>query len=254
MDVVSDPGSRQRSARAAGPKRRARADQPRGARLSFDRAYNALSFAAVSCGVGTGGRIEPYRSLLGADLLHPTDPAATYDWVDFDKTQPTGPPRSPTWRRPGSMARARLCRVVFSGPLGAGCPAAGSLVLASSDRPRSMFGLRAAHGRSLDLPILALQQRAGRQGQRRSARLRRAPSARRCGADWTGPTAGGPAAHARRSLPRAGLSSAHAHRSHPRRRFADQSGAGVVSRAARILLRNTTAAGAPVITPLPSGS
>ncbi len=125
--------------------------------FSFDRAYNALSFAAVSCGAGTGGRIEPYRSLLGADLLHPTDVNATYDWIDFDKTQPTG-----------NTALSDLSHAWFHGPqldfaewyfptrLALDVPAAGTLVLTTSDWPRGEYALRAMHGRSLDLPILAL--------------------------------------------------------------------------------------------------
>jgi len=125
--------------------------------FSFDRAYNALSFAAVSCGAGTGGRIEPYRSLLGAELLHPTDVNATYDWIDFDKTQPAS-----------HTALGDLARAWFHGPeldfaewyfparLALDAPAAGTLVLSSSDWPRSEYALRASHGRSMDLPILAL--------------------------------------------------------------------------------------------------
>jgi hypothetical protein len=111
----------------------------------------------VSCGGGTGGLIEPYRSGLGADLLHPTDPNAVYDWIDYDKMRP-----------PGNTSLEDLARSWFQGPsldfaewyfparLSLDAPAAGSLVLTTDDWPRRDYGLRAAHGRTMNLPIMGM--------------------------------------------------------------------------------------------------
>lgn len=255
MDVVSDP-DRDSALRVLLGLNAVPALTNRAALgFSFDRAYNALSFAAVSCGVGTGGRIEKYRSLLGADLLHPTDPTATYDWVDFDKTQPTG-----------HTALTDLAQAWFHGPgldfaewyfparLALDAPAAGSLVLTSSDWPRSMFGLRAAHGRSLDLPILALA--AGLAGK--GSGDQHAYDALRQLIDAVPIGPGRPQA----GLPR---TRAEAFRvlAYPQLTHIDPilGADSPISQAqewyrelSEFLLRNTTEAGAPVITPLPSGS
>lgn len=223
--------------------------------FSFDRAYSALSFSAVSCGMGTGGRIEKYRSLLGVDLLHPTDVNATYDWVDFDKTQPTG-----------HTSLTDLAQAWFHGPgldfaewyfparLALDAPAAGSLVLASSDWPRSVYGLRAAHGRTMDLPILALAAGlAGKGGGDQHAydSLRQLVDAVPIGA-------GRPQQGVPRSRPEAFRVLAYPQLSHIDAILGADS---PISQAQewygalhQFLMRNTTAAGAPVITPLPGAN
>lgn len=157
MDIISDP-DRDAALRVLLGLNQIPPMTNRGALgFSFDRTYNGLSFAAVTCGAGTGGRLERYRSLLGVDLLHPTDLEATYDWVDFDKTQPHG-----------HTALSDLARAWFLGPqldfaewyfptrLALDVPAAGSLVLSNDDWPRRDFALRAEHGRTMDMPVLAL--------------------------------------------------------------------------------------------------
>jgi hypothetical protein len=58
----------------------------------FDTQSNALAFAAVSVGEPTGGPVEPYTSaLFGAMLQRPSDPDATYDWVDARDADPPEP-------------------------------------------------------------------------------------------------------------------------------------------------------------------
>lgn len=124
--------------------------------FSFDRAYNSLSFASVACGAATGGPVTEYTGVLGDQLLHPSDPGATYDWVDYAQASPTG-----------NTSLDELARAWFEGPgldfgewyfparLSLDAPAAGTLVLAPTDWPLADFGLRAIHGQKMDLPILA---------------------------------------------------------------------------------------------------
>lgn len=51
--------------------------------FGFDRASLPLTFAAVNCGKSKGGAIGTYDNAFGdGQLEHPTDPSATYDWVD----------------------------------------------------------------------------------------------------------------------------------------------------------------------------
>ena len=125
--------------------------------FSFDRAYDGLSFVAVSCGAATGGPVEPYTGVLGDELLHPTDPSARYDWIDYDQSTPTG-----------NTALGELARSWFLGPsldfaewyfpnrLSLDAPAAGTLTLKPTDWPFQQYGLRASHGAALDLPIFVL--------------------------------------------------------------------------------------------------
>lgn len=221
--------------------------------FSFDRAYNALSFAAVSCGAGTGGRIEPYRSLLGADLLHPTDVHATYDWVDFDRTQPTG-----------NTALNDLARAWFLGPqldfaewyfptrLALDAPAAGSLVLTTADWPRSEYAMRAIHGRTLELPILALAAGlVGRGGgdQRAYDALRRLVDAVPIGP-------GRPMAGLPRSMPDAFRVLAYPQLTHIDPLMGADSPISQTqewySALHRFLLMHTTDAVSPVVSPLPT--
>ncbi len=124
--------------------------------FSFDRAYNSLSFASVACGAATGGPLTEYTGVLGDKLLHPSDPAATYDWIDYAQAAPTG-----------NTAIDELARVWYQGPgldfaewyfpsrLSLDAPAAGTLVLAPTDWPLADYGLRAIHGQQMDLPIFA---------------------------------------------------------------------------------------------------
>ncbi|MGB5813278.1 MAG: hypothetical protein WBG86_22270 [Polyangiales bacterium] len=59
--------------------------------IGFDSMYQPLGFVRMSLGDLTGGPVEEYESALagGATLFRPTDPSATYDWIDaFDLSPP----------------------------------------------------------------------------------------------------------------------------------------------------------------------
>lgn len=123
--------------------------------LAFDEASNGVSFAAVSCGEAKGGAMEAYDSILGSTLLHPSDPNATYDWVEYDAVSP-----------PEHTSLDDIARSWFDGPsldfaewyfpsrLSLDTRAAGSLVLDDQDYPLTEQDLRAMHGASMDMPIL----------------------------------------------------------------------------------------------------
>lgn len=124
--------------------------------LAFDDASNGISFAAVSCGTTKGGPMEEYDSLLGGKLEHPSDPTATYDWVEFDETSPAE-----------HTSLDDLARSWFEGPgldfaewyfpyrLTMDGPIASTLVLKAGDYAYDLYGMRAVHGAKMDLPILA---------------------------------------------------------------------------------------------------
>ncbi|MEZ4298050.1 MAG: hypothetical protein R3B70_24040 [Polyangiaceae bacterium] len=124
--------------------------------LAFDDESNGISFAAVSCGRSTGGPMEKYTSILGVELQHPTDPDATYDWIEHDGVSP-----------PEHTALDDIARSWFAGPgldfaewyypyrLSQDGPIASTLVLAPGDFAYDSHNMRAIHGASMDLPILA---------------------------------------------------------------------------------------------------
>jgi pimeloyl-ACP methyl ester carboxylesterase len=123
--------------------------------FSFDNGSNGLSFASVSCGAGKGGAITEYDSLLGGKLVHPSDPSATYDWTEYDATNP-----------PEHTSLDDISRSWFEGPgldfsewyfparLSLDAQAAGTLVLKAGDWPYDKQDMRAMHGATMDLPIL----------------------------------------------------------------------------------------------------
>lgn len=124
--------------------------------LGFDDATNGLSFAAISCGKTTGPLVE-YDSLLGGKLQQPSDLSQTYDWIEFDATDPKD-----------ATSLDDFGKVWFDGPgldfaewyfpqrLLIDAPMAGSLVLGDADWPVAAYGLRAQHGASMDLPIFGV--------------------------------------------------------------------------------------------------
>ncbi len=123
--------------------------------LAFDSESNGISFAAVSCGTSKGGPTEKYTSLLGGQLSQPSDPDATYDWVEYDQVSPkehtsTDDIARSWYEGPG----LDFAEWYFPARLAGDTPAAGSLVLKKGDWPLDEQGLRAMHGAEMDLPIL----------------------------------------------------------------------------------------------------
>jgi hypothetical protein len=122
--------------------------------FAFDAHSNGLSFAAVNAGEGTGGAIVAYEGVFGGSLVHPSDPTATYGWTEFDAVSP-----------PENSSLDDVARTWFVGPgvdfaewyfpqrLTADVSVATTLTLAAGDWPAMSYGLRAFHGRELDLPI-----------------------------------------------------------------------------------------------------
>jgi pimeloyl-ACP methyl ester carboxylesterase len=123
--------------------------------LGFDNESNGVSFAAVSCGTSKGGPTEKYASLLGSTLSHPSDPDATYDWIEFDQTKPAEHTSTDditrSWYEGPGLDFAEW---YFPARLSGDAPAAGSLVMKPGDWPLDEQNLRATHGAEMDLPIL----------------------------------------------------------------------------------------------------
>lgn len=121
--------------------------------FAFDNASNGVTFAAVSCGEGTGGAITEYDGIFGK-LVHPSDTKATYSWIEYDKTNPREHTSlediSRSWYEGPGLDFAEW---YFPARLSLDAQAAATLTLKAGDWPLEKFALRAMHGASMDLPI-----------------------------------------------------------------------------------------------------
>ncbi|MDI1448366.1 alpha/beta fold hydrolase [Polyangium sp. 6x1] len=124
--------------------------------FAMDDSSNGVSFAAVSCGESKGGALAEYDSLFGTKLVQPSDPTATYNWVEYDAKSPREHTSlddiSRSWFEGPSLDFAEW---YFPARLSLDAQAAATLVLKDGDWPRATYGMRAIHGASMDLPIFA---------------------------------------------------------------------------------------------------
>lgn len=142
--------------------------------FAFDESSNGLTFAAVSVGQSAGGPLAMYTSVLGPMLFHPSDPSATYTWLDaFDATPAEitpyevlahswvdGPINFAEWYFP-----ARL-------PLDL---SAVSSLDQSATSWQAMQGLTASEGATMDAPVLAIATELRTPAQFEMSRARAAP-------------------------------------------------------------------------------
>ncbi len=142
--------------------------------LGFDDASNGLTFAAVSVGQSAGGPLEPYTSITGPMLLHPSDRSATYTWVDAPDATP-----------PEVTPLALLAHAWIDGPtnfaewyfpqrLPLDLAAVGGLDQDASSW-QAAEGLRAFDGAAMDAPVLAVATELRTAADYEESRLRGAP-------------------------------------------------------------------------------
>lgn len=120
--------------------------------LALDEGTAPLTFAAARCGASTGGPLSSYVGPLGEKLLHPSDSTATYLWTD-----------GPAVGEPTRLVD--LASGWFAGPginfpewyfpqrLSLDATVVGTLDIDDADWRSAVYGLRAKHGRTIDIPI-----------------------------------------------------------------------------------------------------
>lgn len=121
----------------------------------FDDGSNGLSFAAVSCGSPTGGPSAPYDSLFGSTLNHPSDPSATYTWVDATESDPPEFTPIASLARSWSLGRTNFGEWYFPTRLPIDLSAVGGLAT-REDGWQATLGMRAFDGAAMDAPVLAI--------------------------------------------------------------------------------------------------
>jgi len=125
--------------------------------FSLDQGSNSITFTAVSCGVPTGGVLEDYENSLadGATLYHPTDPTATYSWIDASTND--GKEFTPIANLAHTLVdgRSNLTEWYFPSRILTDIAALGGGNV-SEDGYQAMAGMRAFDGQLNDAPILAI--------------------------------------------------------------------------------------------------
>ncbi len=124
--------------------------------FGFDDRSNALAFAQVSLGAPTGGPVETYTSSLGGgELVHPSDPTATYDWVDALDADP--PEHTPLDNLAHSFVdgRSNFAEWYFPARLTIDLGAVAGADVPEGDW-REEAGLRAFDRERVDAPVLAV--------------------------------------------------------------------------------------------------
>lgn len=122
---------------------------------AFDDGSNGLSFAAVSMGQPTGGPTEGYESIFGVTLQRPSDPSATYDWIDALDADP--PEHTPLANLAHAWidGRTNFAEWYFPLRLPLDLSAVAGLAVAE-DGWQATEGLRAFDGALVDAPILCV--------------------------------------------------------------------------------------------------
>ena len=124
--------------------------------FGFDDQSNALAFAQVSIGAPTGGPVETYTSSLGGGMLiHPTDPDATYDWIDAPDATPPEPTPIDNLARSFVEGRSNFAEWYFPSRLPLDLSAVAGTDVPEGDY-REANGLRAFDRELVDAPYLAI--------------------------------------------------------------------------------------------------
>lgn len=124
--------------------------------FGFDDRTNPLTFAQLSLGTPRGGPVESYASALaGRELLRPSDPTATYDWVDALEADP--PEHTPLANLAHSFVdgRSNFAEWYFPTRLPLDLSAVAGADVPEGDW-REAEGLRAFDRELVDAPVLAI--------------------------------------------------------------------------------------------------
>lgn len=121
----------------------------------FDSASNGLSFAAVSCGAAMGGPTEEYDGLLGGRLIHPSDPDATYTWIDAPDATPAEFTPIEALALSWTLGRTNFGEWYFPQRLPIDLAAVAGLAV-PEDGWQAALDLRAFDGAAMDAPVLAI--------------------------------------------------------------------------------------------------
>jgi pimeloyl-ACP methyl ester carboxylesterase len=122
--------------------------------LAFDAATCPVSIAAVNAGATDGPLVDAPSPFGGGTIQKPANSNQTFRWKEFDQLEPAELTSlsefALAWARPG----VDFGEWYFPARLSLDTSLAASLTLKADDWPVTAHGIRALHGRALDLPVL----------------------------------------------------------------------------------------------------
>ncbi len=123
--------------------------------FAFDDRYNPLAFARAKLGAPKGA-VETYENAIaGEDLQRPSNPSATYDWTDHDRSRPREYTDLDAFARAITGGPTNFFEWYFPNRLGLDLMAAGGASV-PEDGWAAGEGIRAFDGPLNDAPILAI--------------------------------------------------------------------------------------------------
>jgi hypothetical protein len=125
--------------------------------LGFDADSEPLGFVRVQAGQLTGGPTEPFSSLLapGETLTRPSDPEATYDWIDAADSDPQEYTPLRTLARAFTIGPSNFAEWYFPARLSLDARAAAGGAL-PEDAWQLAYGIAALDGPLNDAPALCV--------------------------------------------------------------------------------------------------
>ncbi len=125
--------------------------------LGFDAESEPLGFVRAKAGQLTGGAVEPYESLLapGETLIRPSDPVASYDWIDALDADPQEYTPLRNLARAFTMGPSNFAEWYFPARLSLDARAAAGGAL-PEDAWQLAYGMRALDGPLNDAPALCV--------------------------------------------------------------------------------------------------
>lgn len=122
--------------------------------LAFDAATCPVSIAAVNAGSTDGPLVDTPSPFGGGTIQKPATSSQTYRWREFDAVEPPELTSlsefALAWARPG----ADFGEWYFPARLSLDSALGSSLTLQPDAWPVTAYGVRALHGRAIDLPVL----------------------------------------------------------------------------------------------------
>jgi pimeloyl-ACP methyl ester carboxylesterase len=122
--------------------------------LAFDAATCPVSIAAVNAGATDGPLVDTPSPFGGGTIQKPANSNQTFRWNEFDQVEPAELTSlsefALAWARPG----VDFGEWYFPARLSLDTSLAASLTLKPDDWPVTAYGVRALHGRAMDLPVL----------------------------------------------------------------------------------------------------
>ncbi len=123
--------------------------------FGFDDASSPLIISVSHLGQSEGGPLEEYQGVFGGTLSHPSDPNATYDWVDAFDTTPAELTPVNALAESMTLGGSNFYEWYFPARLSLDLAAVGGARI-EQDSYQTNFGLRAVGGAEIDAPILAV--------------------------------------------------------------------------------------------------